>query len=318
MALFLREADVEALLAVPEAMAAVLEAMRDLALGRAANEPRRRVRAPGFTLHLMGATWAARGYGGYKAYRTTASGTHFRVHLFRVPSGEALATIEADRLGQVRTGAASGVATRLLARDDARTLAVIGAGWQARSQVAAVAAARPLVEVRVFARRAEGREAFAREVAPLLDGVRVLPADSAEAAVRGADVVVTATTAREPVLRGEWLEPGVHVNAIGANDLARRELDEEAVRRAARIVVDSRDQAAVESGDLVHARERGLLAWDRVQELAPLCAGLLRGRTERDEITLFRSHGIALWDIAAAAIVYEKARAAGFGVEALA
>lgn len=312
MALFLREADVERLLTMPMALAAVEEAFGLLGAGQADNQPRQRVHVPGVMLHLMGAGIPADGLLGFKAYTTTASGARFHLFLYDAQSGALEAIMEADRLGQMRTGAASGVATRYLARPDAAEVGLIGAGWQAESQLLAMAAVRPIARVRVFAPRAERVRAFCERMAPLL-GVPVEPAGDAEAAARPADIVVTATTARDPVLRGEWLRPGTHVNAVGANVLSRREVDDETIRRAGRLVVDSVEQAKRESADLVEPIARGVCSWEDVEELAAIVVGAAPGRQDAEAITLFKSNGLALEDVAAGARVLEAARRDGVG-----
>jgi ornithine cyclodeaminase/alanine dehydrogenase-like protein (mu-crystallin family) len=223
-----------------------------------------------------------------------------------------VAIVEADRLGQIRTGAASAVATKHLARADAGALGVIGAGWQARSQVQAIARIRPVALVKVFSRSEDRREAFAREMVAEL-AAEVVAVDSAEEAVDASDIVVTATSAREPVLQGAWLRPGMHINAIGSNAAARCELDGAAVRRCDLIAVDSLEQARVECGDLIAANRAGEPVWDRVLELGAITAGASPGRRRAEEITLFESQGIALEDVVTMELLYRRAVAAGAG-----
>ncbi len=193
-------------------------------------------------------------------------------------------------------------------------MGLVGTGWQARSQLEAVCAVRPIQTVRCCARAPEHAAAFAKERSATL-GIDVRAADSAETAVRGADIVIAATTSRDPVVRGSWLEPGVHVNAMGANRLDARELDDEVIRRANVIAADSIEQAKLEAGDLVEPVMHGLLTWDRVRELGEILAGKTSGRTREADITLFKSLGIAIEDVAVAALVYERARKQGIGRE---
>jgi ornithine cyclodeaminase/alanine dehydrogenase-like protein (mu-crystallin family) len=247
---------------------------------------------------------------GYKAY---GGGARMKVFLYSTESGQLIGILDANRLGQMRTGAASGVATKYLARADASVVGLIGAGFQARSQLEAIVAQRSITDVRVYSRTAERREAFARDMAAA--PLSVTPVAAIEEAVRGADIVVTATSTREPVLAGALLEPGQHVNAIGANSLTRRELDEAAVARANVITVDSREQAAMECGDIVFAIDRGRAQWEQVHELAAVVAGYHPGRRSAAEITLFESQGLALEDVATAALVLAEARQRGLGVE---
>ena len=314
MALVLTEREVGEILTMDAAIRAVEQAFRALGSGQADNQPRRRVRVPKGVLHNMSAALPEAGALGIKAYASVAGTTRFLVALWDSESGVLKALIEGDRLGQMRTGAASGVATKYLAREDASVGAVIGTGWQARSQLLAICAARSLREVRAFGRDPERRRAFCEEMSRA-SGVDVRPAESAEEAVRGADVVVTMTTSREPVLLGRWLEPGMHVNAAGSNWANRQELDVEAVRRADLIVADQVEGAKLESGDLVAAAAAGAITWEQVGEFGEVVAGKLPGRTTDRQITLFASQGLAIQDMAAAAYVHEQARQRGLGRE---
>lgn len=314
MALLLTESDVTRLLRMEDVIAAVERAFLAWGQGTATNRPRNRLQIPGLTLHVMSAAVPPAGVLGLKAYATGAEGARFVVLAWSTTTGRLEGVIEADRLGQMRTGAASGVATKHMARVEARTVGCIGTGWQAESQIEAVCAVRRVDRVLVFGRDSGRRQAFTGRMAERLE-VPVEPAASAEAAVRESEIVITVTTSREPVLFGRWLRPGTHVNAAGVNWAQKRELDGEAVTRAARIAVDDRAQAVVECGDLIPLVERGTLSWDRVAELGDIVAGRIPGRGAPDEITLFESQGVALEDMAAAALVLERARAAGVGQE---
>ena len=251
---------------------------------------------------------------GLKSYTVSRGGARFYVSLFDAMTGELLAFIEADKLGQMRTGAASGVATKYLARENATSVGVYGSGWQAASQLAAVCAVRQIEEVKVYSHKPENRERFCQQMAAELGIANILAVDTPEAAA-DADIIITITSSREPVVLGEWLKPGTHINAAGGNSILRREFDDDAIKRAGFIAVDSLDQAKLESGEFVTAVEKGLLVWERVQELRQVVAGNLPGRTERDQITLFKSLGIAIEDVAAAAVVYQKAKEKNVGKE---
>lgn len=314
MALFLTEDEVAEVLPISVALEAVEAAFKAQGLGLAVNEARRRIRTPNGILHVMSGAVLPSGLLGFKAYTTFRSGSKFIFMLYSADDGRLLAVMQADKLGQLRTGAASGVATKYLARPDASVLGVIGAGWQAESQVEAICRVRPISLVKVYSRTPQRRAEFAARMAGRL-GIQVEAVESAPEAVKDADVVVTITTSREPVLLGEWLRPGMHINAAGSNSLLRRELDDAAVSRADLIFVDSRDQARIESGDLLGPIERGLITWEAVYELGQVVAGLHPGRQSADQITLFESHGLAIWDVAAAGAVYERARERGVGRE---
>jgi alanine dehydrogenase len=247
-----------------------------------------------------------------KIYTSSRDGLRFLVPLFDATSGALLALIEADYLGQMRTGAASGVATRLMARADARVVGIIGTGLQARPQLEAIAAVRKLERIRAFGRDIERRAKFAVEMTERLN-VPVETTSTAEEAVRDVDIVVTATNASSPVVEGRWLAPGTHINAIGANFAQKRELDDETVRRADIIAVDSREQSKMEAGDLIHALNGDLAGWASIAELADLVAGRVVARADARQITLFKSNGIAIEDVVTAAKVYEQAIARGIG-----
>lgn len=312
MALFLREADVAALATLDDVIDVVERAFAELGNGRAVNRPRQRVVVEGSMLHVMSAGIPAWGVLGLKSYAVTREGARFLSLLYSASTGELLSMMEANTLGRLRTGAASAVATKHLARADAGSLGLIGTGGQARSQVEAISRVRPIALVKAYSRAESRRQAFAEEMTHVL-GADVVAVDSAEEAVADVDVIATITNAREPVLHGAWLRPGVHINAAGSNSLQRRELDGDAVLRADRIVVDSREQAHAEAGDLAEPIQDGRLTWDQIDELSEVVAGKRPGRVTDKEITLFESLGIALEDVATMHLVYERARAAGVG-----
>jgi ornithine cyclodeaminase/alanine dehydrogenase-like protein (mu-crystallin family) len=313
MILLLSEADVKSILTMPLALEAVENSFKRLADGSAILHSRARLHVHGKSyLHYMAAADAAAGYMGMKIYSSAREGLRFLVLLFSAESGDLLAQIEADYLGQVRTGAASGLATRLLARADAKTLGIIGTGLQARTQLEAIAASKKIESIRAFGRDAQRRERFAFDMSAQLK-IPVTPADSAEAAVRDSDIIVTATTATNPVLEGRWLRPGMHVNAIGANFPQKRELDAEAIRKCDVIVADSREQSKLEAGDLIQMYGDDERRWTSVIEFKDIVAGTVPGRANAEQITLFKSNGVATEDVAVAGKIYEIAKERGMG-----
>jgi ornithine cyclodeaminase/alanine dehydrogenase-like protein (mu-crystallin family) len=307
--LYLTEEDVGALLTTEDALEAVEGSFRRLAAGRVENRPRERLRLEDGILAVMAAADLDLGYAGLKTY--TAFGYddyRFVVLLFETTRADLAAVIEANRLGQLRTGAASGVAARHLAREGAAALGVIGCGWQAESQVASIRAAVPTIErVVAYCRTRERLRSFC-------DRVGAEPAETYRDAAEQ-DVVVTATTAKDPVLRGEWLRPGALVCAIGANDPSARELDNVVLERATFVCCDSREQARRESGDLIDPVEQGVLDWLEVHELQEVVVGETTGRTSDDDIVVFKSNGIAAWDLAIGAAALGRARERGAGKE---
>ena len=313
MALVLSEDDVRILLDMPTALDAVEESFRRQAAGEGWSQPRRRLELPDrVLLNYMVAADRKGGWMGAKLYSVARGAAQFIVLLYRVGTGELVALIEADTLGQMRTGAASGIATKYMSRSDARLVGIIGTGWQARAQLEAVAQVRKLERVRAFGRDPLRRANFCRDMSERL-AIPVTPATSAEEAVREAEIVITATTAVKPVVSGEWLAPGAHVNAMGSNMAHKHELESDAVGRATIIAVDSIEQAKIEAGDLIHAFGEDAARWSGVRELAEIVSGKLPGRNSPTDITLFKSNGIATWDIAVAARIFERAEKEGVG-----
>jgi len=308
MARLLTEADVRRVLTMPMALEGVEAAFRRYGNGRAILHPRIRLLMPSRSyMHYMAAADFDAGYCGMKIYTSIRGGSlRFVVALFKAETGKLVALLEADYLGQMRTGAATGVATRLMAREDAKRCGILGSGVQARTQLEAVASVRKLEEIRAYSRSAERCDAFCREMSLRL-GVTVTPVERSEGAVRDMDIVITATSSSTPVVFGEWLSPEAHINAIGANFPQKRELDEEAVRRCGIIVVDSRDQSRLEAGDLIEALGEDSNAWAAVRELSDVVTGKLAGRTHDRQVTLFKSNGVAIEDVTVAARVYEEA-----------
>lgn len=305
--LYLREAEVERLITMEMALAAVEEAFRQQALGSVQNQARRRLHtAAGAMLHYMAAADDSLGYFGLKIYTTTRAGFRFLVPLYRGDTGALVALLEADTLGRFRTGAASGIATKYMARPDAGRVALLGSGHQAPTQLLALSKVRRLTSVKVFSRTLERRAAFAEKMSAQV-GLAVEPVATAEAALHGADLIAAITSARQPVTRSEWISPGAHINAAGINHARRQEIDAATVLAAGRVVADSIEQSKEEAGDLIVAYENEPQRWQQVRELAEVVAGKFPGRESPEEITLFKSNGVALEDVATAVRVYERA-----------
>jgi len=312
MTLVLREADVRQVLDMDAVIGAVEDAMRELGHGVAQNEPRRRAFAPGGLLNVMFATYPGGGCTGLKAYTVAGGRARFLVSTFAL-DGSMQALIEAHLMGAYRTGAASAVAAKALGPRGSVTVAIIGAGYQAITQVLALSRVCEIREVRVFSRNPEQRAAFARDRQSEL-GLRSRAAESAEAAVRGADIVVTMTTSAEPVLQADWVEPRALIIAAGSNFPNRAEIPADLVGRARTVVVDQLAAAQIESGDLIGAQAAGKFDWDRAAELGAVLAGRWRA-PEEPGITLFESQGLAIWDLAAASVVVPAARQRRLGEE---
>ena len=315
MPLYLTEQDVDRLLDMEAALFAVESVLRRQADGTALNQPRQRLMAgPDTHVNTMIASDSELGVFGFKTYTFAGGVYRFFVFLSDNRTGELLAIVEANRLGQLRTGAATGVATRFMARPEASAVGVIGSGFQARTQLEAVSMVRELRTAKVYSPNPDRRSAYASEMSERL-GFEVSPVDSAQASVKGADIVITITSSRTPVLHGEWLEPGMHVNAVGGADPYVTELDDAAVQRADLIVVDDRAQTMIESGELMMPAGRGLVFWEQMRELWEVVSGQTPGRRRPEDVTLFKSLGMALWDIATAKAAYDRAVAKGVGRE---
>jgi alanine dehydrogenase len=305
---YLSERDVAELLTPAEAVDVVEACFRRLAAGAVENRPRYRLGLDGGALAVMAAADLELGYAGAKVYAGFRDGARSAVLLYRSDRPELVAVLEADTLGQLRTGAASGVAARHLARRGARSLGVIGCGRQAETQVTCIRAALPdLDRTVVYCRTPERLAGFCERFDCEPGESHRDPAEQ--------DVVVTVTGAPDPVLRGEWLRPGALVCAVGANDGRRRELDNVVLERAAFVCCDSVEDARLESADLIEPVAAGVLDWLEVHELEEVVAGELPGRESEDEVVVFKSNGLAAWDVAAAAAVVERARERGLGRE---
>lgn len=313
-ALYLTEDDVCRLVDMRIALDAVRGAFRALGEGTAENVPRRRAAAPGVMLHAMHAAAGYLGVAGAKVYSTTKAVAVFHVLLYDAASGRLLAMIEADHLGRLRTGAASGVATELMARPDSTTVGLFGTGRQAVTQLEAVLAVRRISRVEVCSRDADRCAAFADEMSGRLD-VEIAPALRPDMAVMEKDIVITATSAKSPLFDGNLLTEGVHLNVVGSNFLRKSEIDVTTVRRADVIVCDSVEACRHEAGDFVASIEAGVMSWENVHDLSAVVTGNATGRATPDDVTLFKSVGLAIEDVALGYEVYQRAQDAGVGRE---
>ncbi len=307
--LFLKDNEIADLVSVSDAIGVLRRAFRQQLTGEAASSPRHRLATGTAFLHMLAG--AVPGYFGYKAYVTSRAGSGFMFFLFDANTCEQLSIMEADRLGQIRTGAATGVATELLARDDVKVATMFGAGWQAESQLLAMDEVRDLSRVWIVNRNPERAERFMERMAPQVQA-ELKPAVSAEDAVRESRLVTTITNSREPVLFGDWVGAGTHVNAAGGNMWLRREVDADLVLGSEKLVVDSIEQARVECGEFLPVLVPGRRYWDEVQELKDI-VGKQSGRETPDERTFFKSLGLGLEDVALGVLVYERAKERGMG-----
>ena len=303
---WITDADVERLLSVAEAVPVVEAALKQQAAGAATNMPRgHTIAGPGVMLAHMTAALHEQGVFGFKVYSIVDGAYRFFVLLYGIDTGDLLAVFEANRLGRRRTGAASGVSAKYLARENAAEVGILGSGFQAGAQLEAICGVRPIERARVYSRDAINRSSFARRMTDSL-GIEVRAVDEPREAVESADILVTITNSPTPVFSGEWLRPGTHICAAGGANEYVTELDDATIRRADIITVDSIAQAKLECGELLMPASRGLLLWEQVTEFWQIVGGEKAGRRTDDDITLFKSLGMAMWDIAAAKVVYDK------------
>ena len=311
--LLLTEDDVRRLLTMDMALEAVEQGLRKMGLDEAHNIPRARAQTDHAVLHSMSAALKSLGVMGAKVYASSRKAPpQFHCLLYDGKTGALLALMQADYLGQMRTGAASGVATKYMARNDATEVGLFGSGRQARTQLQAVCKVRKVRRAMVYSPNEEHRRRFAAEMSEQCQ-TEVISVERPETAAEDKDVIITATTSRDPVLNGNWVPQGAHINAIGSNFLGKAELDAAAVRRATAVVVDSKDQARLEAGDFQQAIDEGALHWQDVRELGQVVVGRHTVRKQPQDITLFKSLGIAVEDVALAARVHARAAAEGVG-----
>jgi ornithine cyclodeaminase/alanine dehydrogenase-like protein (mu-crystallin family) len=314
MVRYLTEDDVKQLIFMPQALDAVESAWKARSLGQASDIPRTRAQVPEGILNMLKATAPSLGYIGFKYYYNAKAGDTKHIHLVNVKTGRLEAIIEAGWLGSMRTGAASGIATRYLAKKKSETLGQIGSGGQASTQISAIHHAVGVSKVKVFSRTRSKLVAFCNAMSSELN-IEVMPADSAEGALQGADVVNVMTRSATPVMNGAWLEPGQHINAAGSNALNRQEVDQQSIERCDVITVDARGTAENESGDLAPLVERGKLRWKDLTEIGDVITAKAVGRSDDRQISLFESHGMGLQDLYIAVEALRMAREKKIGID---
>ena len=314
MVLFLGEEEVKQLLTMNDAVKVLEETFRQQGIGNIINHPRYRIRTEKSMLHYLAGAVPHMKVMGYKAYTSYKGGVKFRVFLHSIETGELISIMDGNFMGMIRTGATTGVATKYMARGDSSWVGIFGTGFQAGGQLMGVAAVRRLKTIKAFSRNVERRKSFCSEMERLLE-IETIPAENPEDVIKGTDIVITSTTSVEPVFKGELIENGVHINAIGGNFLFKREIDETLIRKSNLIVVESIEQSKVEAGEFLPSIEKGRLQWEQIHELGEVVVGKVKGRIKDEDITLFKSLGIALEDIAVAAHIYEQAKNKGIGEE---
>ena len=314
MALFLRDEEVNQSVTMEDMLEAIEEMQRRFGQGEVTNLARRKIIAPGGMLSVMGGGLFYDEILGVKTYTVVQGKYSFQVSVYNANTGELMCYTQANRLGQLRTGATTGVAVKHLSRSDAATVGIIGTGYQAPTQLEAVCQVRNVQKIRAFSRTPEGRESFAETMTDSL-GISVEPMNSGEAVVAGSDIVICIAAAQEPVLQGEWLSPGATVIGAGPTTWRVREVDDATFARADKIFVDSAEQAPVEAGDMASAVDRGILQWSRLQELRQVVAGAVTGRDNPEQIIYAKLMGTGVADVAAAKLAYDRAKSKSLGLE---
>ncbi len=313
MARFLNEKNVEDILSIEECWDYVETAMLAHGRGSATNIPRNIVKTEKVGLSVLQASVPELNKVGFKAYTTCPDGVRFWVLLFNGEGGNLEAIIEAEHIGLMRTAAATGIATQYLANPESSVVGILGTGFQATAQLEAVCLKRKVSRVYAWSRTPENVRKFSQQMSEKL-GVDVVPASSAEEAVVNSDIIVTITSSRTPVLNGDWLKPGTHLNLVGAMKPTSREVDDRTLERASLLTVDDWNQAHKEAGEYIEATAKGIIDWANIHEIGKVMAGEVPGRRSPDDITVFKSHGVGIWDVAAGKRALELAEQRGVGI----
>lgn len=314
MALFLRDEDVAQCVTMDAMLASIENMQRRYGQGEAYNLGRRKIIADSGMLSVMGGGLFFEGVLGVKTYTVVRGSYSFQVSLYDATSGKLLCYTQANRLGQLRTGATTGVAVKHLSNGGPVKVGIIGTGGQAPTQLQAVAGVRDLSEVLAFSRNAERRAEFAARMTDTL-GVPVKAADTNEMAIRDCDIVIGIAATMEPVIQGDWLMPGVTIIGAGPTTWRAAEVDEKTLSRSDKLFVDSLDQAPIEAGDIAAAVDKGLLNWSQLSELRHAVCGAISGRDNNQQIVYAKLMGTGVADVAAAKLAYDSAKEQGLGTE---
>ena len=307
MTIIISEEQVGEILTVKTSVSLLEEAMKSISTGMGFNSPRKRLPTSynGGNLHFMAASWPEKGIAGHKSYVVTKGKATFVVVLYSTEGEGLLAVVEANLLGQIRTGAASGLASKYLANPDAKTLAVIGTGFQAETQLEAINSQFNLDEARIYSRNKENRDSFVDKMKKKLD-LNIIGCNSSDEATNNSDIISLITNSSTPVISDEQITQGIHVNAAGGNSRLRSELSTNSIKKFDFISCDDLDQAKIESKELMEATEKGITSWNKIHELSDVINKKIIGRKNNQDSTLYQSLGIAIQDIAVAKYVYDQ------------
>ena len=314
MALFLKDEDVAQCVTMAAMLEAIESMQRQYGDGQAHNMTRRKIIADSGMLSVMGGGLFHQGLLGVKTYTVVKGAYSFQVSLYDANTGELLLYTQANRLGQLRTGATTGVAVKHLANPEDATVGIIGTGGQAPTQLEALSKVRGIKKIKAYSRTQERREAFARRMTGTM-GVEVSAVASNEDAVRDCDIVLCIAATMDPVVEGAWLKDGSTLIGAGPTTWRAREVDEAVITRAGKLIVDSTEQAAIEAGDLCSAVDKGIIQWSKVHELRHVVSGAVTGRDSNDQVVYAKIMGTGVADVAAAKLAYDSAKVAGLGTE---
>jgi ornithine cyclodeaminase/alanine dehydrogenase-like protein (mu-crystallin family) len=307
MTIYIKEKNVQEILDIKTTIDLLEEAMKSLSTGKGFNSPRKRLPTSysGGNLHFMAASWPEKGIAGHKSYVVTKGKATFVVLLYSTEGEGLLAIIEANLLGQIRTGAASGLASKYLANKSSKKLAIIGSGFQAKTQVEAINSQFNLEQINIYSKTKENRENFANKMSKKLN-INVTPFDSSEEATKDCDIISLITNSNVPIITEEQIKTGIHINAAGGNSWLRSEISSNAISKFDFVSCDDLEQAKTECKELMEATEKGIISWNNVNELSSVIDGKIKGRKKSQDITLYESLGIAIQDIAAAKYLYDQ------------
>ena len=314
MALFLKDEDVAQCVTMDAMLEAIESMQRQYGDGQAHNMTRRKIIADSGMLSVMGGGLFHQGLLGVKTYTVVKGAYSFQVSLYDANTGELLLYTQANRLGQLRTGATTGVAVKHLANPGDVTVGIIGTGGQAPTQLEALSKVRGIKKIKAYSRTQERREEFACRMTDTM-GVEVSAVASNEDAVRDCDIVLCIAATMDPVVEGAWLKDGSTLIGAGPTTWRAREVDEAVITRAGKLIVDSTEQAAIEAGDLCSAVDKGIIQWSKVHELRHVVSGAVTGRDNKDQLVYAKIMGTGVADVAAAKLAYDSAKAAGLGTE---
>ena len=314
MTIFLKDEDVAQCVTMDAMLEAIESMQRHYGNGQAHNLTRRKIIADSGMLSVMGGGLFHQGLLGVKTYTVVKGSYSFQVSLYDADTGKLLCYTQANRLGQLRTGATTGVAVKHLANAGEATVGIIGTGGQAPTQLEAVSQVRSIKKVKAFSRTKERREEFAHRMTDAM-GIEVSAAATNEEAVRDSDIIVCIAATMDPVVEGAWLKDGSTVIGAGPTTWRAREVDEATIARAGKLFVDSTEQAGIEAGDLCSAVDKGLLQWSKVHELRHVVSGAVTGRDNDAQVVYAKIMGTGVADVAAAKLAYDSAKAKGLGTE---